>query len=54
MAKLYNLPCIYFVENNQYSMGTCIKRHSSGGNDLHKKFTFIPGIEINGFNVFEV
>lgn len=35
-------------------MGTCVKRHSSGGNDLHKKFTFIPGIEINGFSVYEV
>lgn len=32
-------------------MGTCVKRHSSGGNDLHKKFTFIPGIEIDGFSV---
>lgn len=35
-------------------MGTSVERHSSGGNDFHKKFTFIPGISISGFNPFEV
>lgn len=54
MAKLYNLPVIYFCENNKYSMGTSVERHSAGGNDLHSKFTFVPGIKINGFDVFEV
>ncbi len=54
MAKLYNLPVIYFCENNKYSMGTSVERHSAGGNDLHKKFTFIPGMSLNGFDVFEV
>ncbi len=54
MAKLQNLPVIYFCENNRYSMGTSIERHSAGGNDLHAKFTFVPGMMINGFDVFEV
>ena len=54
MAKLYKLPVVYFCENNKYSMGTSIERHSAGGNDLHAKFTFVPGIKLNGFDVFEV
>ena len=44
MAKLFNLPVIYFCENNKYSMGTSVERHSAGGNDLHRKFTFVPGM----------
>lgn len=35
-------------------MGTSVERHSAGGNDLHAKFTFVPGIKLNGFDVFEV
>lgn len=54
MAKLESLPVIYYCENNNYSMGTSVERHSAGGNDFHKKFTFIPGISIQGFDVFEV
>ena len=54
MAKLYNLPVIYFCENNRYSMGTSIEWHSAGGNDLHSKVTFVPGIMLNGFDIFEV
>lgn len=35
-------------------MGTSVEWHSAGGNDFHKKFTFIPGIMIGGYDVFEV
>jgi len=54
MASLWNLPMIYFCENNRYAMGTSVERSSAGGGDFHKKLYNIPGIKFSGHDVFEV
>jgi pyruvate dehydrogenase E1 component alpha subunit len=55
MAKLWNLPVLFIIENNHYAMGTSQKRASSI-DQLHKRgigFN-IPGVKINGMDIFEV
>jgi pyruvate dehydrogenase E1 component alpha subunit len=55
MAALWNLPIIFVVENNQYAMGTAVKR-SSAETHFHRRgaaFT-IPGMAVNGMDVLEV
>ena len=55
MAKLWNLPVLFIIENNHYAMGTSQMR-SSSTNELHKRgqgFN-IPGVKINGMDIFEV
>jgi len=55
MAALWNLPIIFVVENNQYAMGTAVKR-SSAETHFHRRgaaFT-IPGMNVNGMDVLEV
>lgn len=55
MAKLWNLPIIFIIENNQYAMGTSVAR-SSANVDLYKRglgFN-IPGYKINGMDVVKV
>lgn len=55
MAKLWNLPILFIIENNHYAMGTSLNRASSI-DELHKRgegFN-IPGVKINGMNVLEV
>lgn len=55
MAKLWNLPVIFIIENNGYAMGTSLKR-SSSIDELYKRgigFN-IPGVKINGMDIFEV
>ena len=54
MAALWKLPNIFLCENNLYSMGTCVERHSAGGHDFHKKVYTVPGIRLNGMCVFTV
>ncbi|WP_297737454.1 pyruvate dehydrogenase (acetyl-transferring) E1 component subunit alpha [uncultured Maricaulis sp.] len=52
MAKLWDLPVVYVIENNQYAMGTSVKRASSE-TALHKRgISFgIPGEEVDGMDV---
>ncbi len=55
MAKLWDLPVLFIIENNHYAMGTSLKRASSI-DELHKRgigFN-IPGVKINGMNIFDV
>jgi pyruvate dehydrogenase E1 component alpha subunit len=55
MAKLWNLPIIYAIENNQYAMGTSIARSSSEPllyrrGEAHR----IPGLQVDGMDVLSV
>ncbi len=55
MAKLWNLPVIYAIENNRYAMGTSIERSSSEPllyrrGESHR----IPGFQVDGMDVLAV
>ena len=55
MAKLWELPVVFIIENNQYAMGTSVER-SSAETELYKRgISFeIEGIQVDGMNVLEV
>jgi pyruvate dehydrogenase E1 component alpha subunit len=55
MAKLWDLPVLFIIENNQYAMGTSVKR-SSAETHLHKRGASfgIPGREVDGMDVVAV
>ena len=54
MAKLWHLPCIFVIENNQYGMGTSTERSSSSTEYYKMGKHHIPGIQADGNNVFAV
>lgn len=55
LASLWNLPVIYIIENNQFSMGTSQVR-SSAGSPLAKRAEgfAIDWAEVDGSNLYEV
>ncbi len=56
MAALWNLPVIYIIENNGYSMGTSLNRSSSFKNSLAERAEGynMPWDVINGEDLYEV
>jgi pyruvate dehydrogenase E1 component alpha subunit len=55
MAELWKLPVVYIIENNQYAMGTAVKRSSSEVHLYKRGASFgIPGVEVDGMDVLAV
>lgn len=52
MAKLWNLPVLYVIENNKYSMGTSVERASSNTDMSQRGMSFgIEGEQVDGMDV---
>src|ERR1700680_3843197 len=52
MAKLWHLPVIYVIENNQYGMGTSVARASATTNLSMRALSFdVPGEQVDGMDV---
>ncbi|MCV6547269.1 MAG: pyruvate dehydrogenase (acetyl-transferring) E1 component subunit alpha [Cohaesibacter sp.] len=52
MAKLWDLPAIYVIENNKYGMGTSVERSSSNTDLSERGASFgIPGEQVDGMDV---
>jgi len=55
MAKLWDLPVIFVIENNQYAMGTSVARSSSEVELWRRGESFrIPGMAVDGMDVLAV
>lgn len=55
LASVWNLPAIYIVENNQFGMGTAVKRVSAVEDFAIKATGFdMPGMTVDGMNVLAV
>jgi len=55
MASLWQLPVVYVIENNQYAMGTAMKRSTSTPDIYHRGNAFgIPGEAVDGMDVMAV
>ena len=55
MAQLWKLPVVFIIENNQYAMGTSVKRSHSETHLYRRGASFgIPGMEVDGMDVLAV
>lgn len=54
MASLWKLPVLFVIENNQYGMGTSVKRSSAGELYRRGEGYDIPGEQVDGMDVFTV
>ncbi len=55
MAQLWKLPVVFIIENNQYAMGTSVKRSHSETHLYRRGASFgIPGAEVDGMDVLAV
>jgi pyruvate dehydrogenase E1 component alpha subunit len=54
MASLWQLPAVYICEDNRYGMGTPVERSSATPDYYKRGAPFIPGIRVDGMNVFAV
>ncbi len=52
MAKLWNLPVLYIIENNRYAMGTSVERASAQHDFSRRGLSFgIDGEQVDGMDV---